>query len=277
MMINSWGRRKGRERGFALLIVLWALVLIAFIVAHLVAAGQSETRIASNLVANAGAQAAADGAISEAIYNQSDPRPERRWPVDGRAHEVIIGNTRAIVRLENEAWWINPNAAPATLLEALLRVTSSEPVTAHRLAIAISEWVGSVPVARTQDQVVTDYRAAGRDYAPPGKPIGTLDELGRVIGMSPEALAAIRPHLTLFGPAQPSANSPDPVVAAALAQAGTPTSVQVAADPPPDVLTTRITANATSLGNGQARRRAVVRFGAALPLGYQVLAWSDGR
>ena len=72
-----------RAGGFALIVVLWTLVLIAFIVAHLTASGRTEVQIASNLVANSVAQAAADGAIFEAIFNLSDPRPEQRWPVDG--------------------------------------------------------------------------------------------------------------------------------------------------------------------------------------------------
>jgi Tfp pilus assembly protein PilX len=42
-----------RDDGFALLIVLWTLVLIAFVVGHLIATGRTEIRIASNLVANA--------------------------------------------------------------------------------------------------------------------------------------------------------------------------------------------------------------------------------
>ena len=73
----------GRNGGFALIVVLWTLVLIAFIVAHLTATGRTEIRIAGNLVANSAAQAAADGAVFEAIFNQSDPQPEQRWPVDG--------------------------------------------------------------------------------------------------------------------------------------------------------------------------------------------------
>ena len=48
-------------RGFALIIVQWTLVLIAFIVTHLTATGRTEIRIATNIVANAVAQAAADG------------------------------------------------------------------------------------------------------------------------------------------------------------------------------------------------------------------------
>src|ERR1700758_2901933 len=127
--------------GFALIIVLWTLVMIAFIVAHLTASGRTEIRIAGNLVANAVAQAAADGAISAAIFNLSDPQPERRWPVDGNTRQLVIGESQVSVRLEDEAWWINPNTASLAIIEALLRVTGSDPQGARGLAIAIGEWV----------------------------------------------------------------------------------------------------------------------------------------
>src|SRR5436190_9534669 len=111
-----------RSGGFALIVVLWTLVLIGFIVAHLSASGRTEIRIAGNLVANSAAQAAADGAIFEAIFNLSDPQPEQRWPIDGTPRQVLIGNSRVIVRLDDEASWINPSTASPALLEALLRV-----------------------------------------------------------------------------------------------------------------------------------------------------------
>ena len=196
--------------------------------------------------------------------------------MDGRARELVVGNCRVIVRLENEAWWINPSTASPAVLEALLRITGSDPETARRLASAISEWVGSVAVARSRNQVFADYRVAGLDYGPPGAPFESLNELARVVGMTPDVLATIRPHLTLYGPSQPSAASADPIVAAALALAGHAAAVPLAAEPPPDVVTTRITASALGLGNGHAIRRAVVRFGAALPRGYEVLSWGDG-
>jgi hypothetical protein len=47
---------------------------------HATATGRTEIRIASNLVANAVGQAAADGAIYEAIFNQSDPQPRLDRP-----------------------------------------------------------------------------------------------------------------------------------------------------------------------------------------------------
>ena len=137
--------------GFALIIVLWTLVLMAFIVAQLTSSGRTEVRIAGNLVADAVADAADDGAIFAAIFNLSDPNPAQRWALDGTVHELTIGNSRVMVRLEDEAGLINPNLASPALLEALLRVTGSEPESARRLAGAIGEWVGSAPVARPQN------------------------------------------------------------------------------------------------------------------------------
>jgi general secretion pathway protein K len=264
------------DSGFALIIVLWTLVLVAFIVAHLTASGRTEIRIAANLVANAGAQAAANGAIFEAIFNLSDPDLKRRWAVDGNPRDLVIGETRVTLRLEDEAWWINPNTASPAIIEALLRITGGDPESARHLAIAISEWVGSVPVARPQNAVVEEYRAAGLDYGPPGAALETIDELGRVLGMTPAILTAIRPHLTLFGPPQPSAATPDPLVAAALAEASQVESIPSAGQPPPDVMTTRITTTAFGSSNARVTRSAVARFGAALPGGYQVLAWGNG-
>jgi general secretion pathway protein K len=264
-----------RDRGFALLIVLWTLVLTGFLVLHLTATGRTEIRIANNLVANAVAAAAADGAISEAIFNLSDPRPQQRWPVNGPPRVVAVGDCRVVVRLEDEAARVNPNLASPALIESLLRVLGSDPGTARQVAEAIGDWVGSSPTPKTADALASTYRAAGRDYAPPGTPLETMDELGRVLGVTPALYAALKPHLTLFGPADPQPGA-DPVVAAAVAQlpqlggAATP-----AAAAPQDALTVRIIATAAGPGNAHVTHSAVVRIGSTLPQGYAVLAWSN--
>ena len=256
--------------------MLWTLVLIAFIVAHLTASGRTEISIARNLVANAVAEAAADGAISVAIFNQMDPNPDQRWPLNGETHQLAIGNTRVMVQLEDEAARINPSAAPPPLLEALLRTTGSDPESARRLALAIGQWVGSTAAAQAQS-AQAEYRAAGLDYGPPGEPLETLDELGRVLGMTPAVLAAIRPHLTLFGPPQPNPASADPVVAAALASMGQAAAVPVAPNQPQaDMLTVRIKASAFGQDNARVTKTAVVRVGSVIQNGYAVLAWGSG-
>jgi general secretion pathway protein K len=264
--------RLRRSGGFALLIVLWTLVLIAFVVLHLTGSGRTEIRIADNLVANAAAAAAADGAISEAIFNLSDPRPEQRWPIDGPPRTVAIGDFRVVVRLEDEASRINPNLASPALTEALLRVLGSDPDAARRIAAAIADWVGSSPTAKTADALQAEYRAAGLAYGPPGAPLETMDELGRVLGVTPALYLALRPHLTLYGPADPKPGA-DPIVTAAVAQLpriGAPEAPP--APTPQDVITIRIIAAAVGPDNAHVTHTAVVRIGSSLPQGYAVLA-----
>jgi general secretion pathway protein K len=269
-------RAERRSAGFALLIVLWTLVLIAFLVLHLTASGRTEIRIATNLEANAIVTAAADGAISAAIFNLSAPQPEARWPINGPSHQLTIGDCRVVVRLENEAARINPNLASPALIEALLRAVGSDPASARSVAEAIADWVGSSPTPKTADALAAQYRAAGLDYAPPGAPFESLDELSRVLGVTPALYAALRPHLTLFGPPEPEPAGADPVVAAALVQ--TPELAQTAAAggvPSQDTLTIRVIADAVGLGNARVTRTAVIRVGSALPQGYTVLAWGN--
>ena len=268
----------GRSNGFALIIVLWTLVLIAFIFAQLTASGRTEIRIAGNLVANAQADAALDGAVFQTIFNLSDASPERRWPLDGTARELAVGDSRVTVRIEDEAARINPNLASPTLLEALLRAAGSDRESAPLVA-AIREWIGAPMAVRPKDAVSANYRAAGLDYEPPGAPLETIDELGRVLGMTPAVLAAIRPHLSLFGPAEPDAAHADPVVAAILAAVAPSTPVTASGRNPqlaPDVVTARITADAYGPGNARVRHVAVVRVGEMRPGGSAILAWDSG-
>jgi general secretion pathway protein K len=281
--------------GFALVVVLWVLVLIGFLVAHVTAAGNAELKIARNLYANAAAEAAAEGAISEAIFQLSDPDPARAWLLDGSRHELAIGRSRIMVRVDNEAWRINPNFASPALLEGLLRATGSDAATAQQVAVAIAEWVGMPVAGRSPAAAAADYRAAGLDYAPPRQPMESLDELGRVRGMTPVILAALRPHVTLYASAL-DPQTADPAVAAAAASAsgqyggpagpGAPTLVSVSGPParaaarpgagnaPPGgkFITARITATARGPDNAEVTFVEVVRLDPAMPRGFVILA-----
>jgi len=263
-----------QSAGFALIIVLWTLVLIAFIVAHLTGSGRVEIRIANNLVANAVAAAAADGAVSRTIFNLTDPNPESRWPLDGTAHAFKIGDCRLVVRVHDEVGEINPNLASPALLETLLRVTGSDPDSARRLARAIGEWVGAPGAARPQAALVEEYRGAGLDYAPPGEPLETLSELRRVLGITPQVFAAIRPHLSLFAPAEPSSVDADPVVKAVMAALGQANPPGNAAGRQGAIFIARIAVVSHGPDNARAARTVVVRV--APPSGsYTILAWND--
>jgi general secretion pathway protein K len=265
-----------RSRGFALLLVLWVLVLIAFLVAQVTEAGRTELRIAGNLYANAAAEAALEGAVNEAVFHLSDPQPGRRWAFDRRPYELTIGHSRIVLRIENEAGRINPNFASPAVLEGLLRATGSTAETAKPLATAIAEWVGTPVAGRSAEKAAADYRAAGRDYAPPRQPMETLDELDRVLGMTPPVLAAIRPHLTVYGPQIADPAAADSVVKAALKVIGRGGISETDTTPrgrSGRIVTARIHATAHGPDNAEVSRTAVVRLNREKPYASVMLAW----
>ncbi len=77
-----------RDRGFALLIVLWSLVLITLLLTQVTAAGRSEAALASNLRRAAILRAQTDGAIYTAVFHLLDPASF--WAADGATHLVRL-------------------------------------------------------------------------------------------------------------------------------------------------------------------------------------------
>ena len=194
------------------------------------------------------------------------------------------------MRVEDEDGFIKPNLASAALLEGLLRAVGADPARAVDLAGAITEWVGSAKVRRRPEELLAEYRAAGLDYGPPRPPprgpddrgaitLESIDELGRVRGMDPRLLAALRPHLTLFGPAVPNFATADPIVTAALdfarANGAPEASTSGSTNANSQFVTARIHATAQGPGSAEVTRIAVVRI-AAVDRGYSLLTWGSG-
>jgi general secretion pathway protein K len=243
-----------RQRGFALLIVLWTLALLALLGSEMVAAGRGEAQLARNLVDEAVLEAATDGAVQQAIFGMLQA-PAQRWRADGTLHEVRSGSSAVTLRVQNEADKVNPNLAPVALVAALLVQVDTAPATVASLAGAVVAW-------RTHDRApgqpapeAARYAAAGLDYAPPGADFVSIEELGDVLGMTPAVLARLRPHMTVYSARNPDASTADKVVAAALRQSG----------PAPEAedggaLVVEITARATGRNHTGFGERVVVRI-----------------
>jgi general secretion pathway protein K len=212
-------RGKTRERGFALLIVLWTLGLLALLGTQLLATARQDTQLARNRVDAAELEAAANGAVQQAIFANLDTS-NKHWDADSITRVARVGHVPVIVQVDDEAEKVNPNIASVALLQALMTALGTDRVTAAVVAASIAEWRQASAVAGRADAVTARYVAAQREYAPPGTPFTNLDELEAVFGMSPDLLARLRPHLTIYTDGDPDMATHDPVVAQALVLAG---------------------------------------------------------
>jgi general secretion pathway protein K len=142
MMRDPCGRHRtaGRpQQGFALLIVLWTLVLLALVITRLTSAGRSEAQLTFNLRNAAMARAAADGGFYEAVFHLIDSSGGR-WTADGTDHSLRVGGSRVDVYIASEAGKINPNSAQPQLMAALLHQLGADTRTAAAIAGAMADW-----------------------------------------------------------------------------------------------------------------------------------------
>lgn len=243
-----------RERGFALLIVLWTVGFLALLGTQIVAAGRLDTQLADNLKQDAVLEAAADGAIPHVVFLMLAARnPD--FQADGLVRQVRVGQTTVLVRIANETDRINLNTASGALLAALIQEAGEAPALATRLAAAILDWRTSGANPRTGGAKGPAYQAAGRAYGPPGTPFQSVGEVADVLGMTPELFTRLAPHLTVLTDSDPDLSTRDPVVARALADAAGVADVTTNAQPVPEQVL-RITA--TAVGTGSARASLTV-------------------
>ncbi len=264
------------DRGFALLLVLWTMVLLALLVTHIAANGRAEAQLAGNIRAAAITRAAADGAIATAAYALLLP-PADRWRADDAPHALILDGVAATIRIADESGKVNPNSAAAPLLAALLGQFGLDNGAAQRIAAAIVDWRTPGAEPSPNGAKLPEYTAAGLRYGPPDAFYQSLPELGAVLGMTPELLARLTPYLSLYTTTDPNpALAAPPVLAALHALYGS----QLPPPPPPDAIppVVAVTATATGPGNARFTRRAILRLvidqGGARPPEVLIADWS---
>ena len=201
------------QRGFALLIVLWTMALLALLGSTITAAGRSETKIAANLVAGANAQAAADAAVAVVAFHLLDAT-DAHWDPGGPPRTLDIGDSRVSVTMVDQRNRVDPNDAPAGLMAALLRQVGVPGGQADSIGNAITDWR-----VANDTGLAAAYAAGNRQYGPPHEPFESLDELRLVLGMTPDILARLLPHISLYIEQTPAVSQADPQVQAAIADA----------------------------------------------------------
>jgi general secretion pathway protein K len=243
-----------RQRGFALLIVLWTVGFLALLGTQILAASRSDTQLADNLKQEAVLEAAAEGAVQNVIFSMQAAR-DPRFRADGVVRPTRVGRTTVLVRVNNEGDRVNLNTASAVLLRSLIIEVGGAPGLADHLAAAILDWRTSGINARQGGAKAPDYQAAGRAYGPPGTPFQSVDELADILGMTPDLFARLNPHLTVLTDGDPDMSTRDPIVARALTDAAGAADDSGTAQQTADQL---LRIDVTAMGHGAARYSLII-------------------
>jgi general secretion pathway protein K len=110
-----------RQRGFALLVVLWIVTLLALQISIFNLSVRDAGTLASNEMAMARGEALAAAGVEMAAARLMEPSAEWQWTADGRTREVTFGGARLLITIADEAGRLDINEADAEVLDSLLR------------------------------------------------------------------------------------------------------------------------------------------------------------
>ncbi|HEX5795074.1 MAG TPA: hypothetical protein VFY19_04475, partial [Geminicoccaceae bacterium] len=192
----------GSSRGIALISVLWITGLLAVIAASFASSTRTEARLARNLVANAKAEALADGGVHRAVLGLLDPDPATVWRADRTVYALALGEGEVEIEIEDEDGKIDLNGAPPELLAGLLGALGLEAGEAEAIAARIADYRDEDSEAEPLGAEDPDYLDAGRTAGAADRPFATESELLNVLGVSQVLYEEVRPYVTVYSGAE---------------------------------------------------------------------------
>lgn len=206
------------ERGWALVSVLWGLVIISLIAAVMLSSARVTYRQAVFTVEQAQGRARADAATARAVLALLDARLDHRWRIDGVPRAWTFDGYQMGVAIQDEGGKIDLNASGDAAIRQLLNGMGPD---AAGLAGKILDWRDQKGELHRLDGATTNsYLASGRDYIPRSGPFQSVDELRLVLGMTPLLFDRLAPAVTVYsGRSKVNlATAPAPVLMALLGE-----------------------------------------------------------
>jgi len=187
-----------RQKGFALVLVLWVLSLLTIMAGSFALSMRREASIIGGIRNNAQALAVAESGIALAEMMLLNPDPNKRWRADGNIYEISAANAKVRVRLISETGKIDINKVDQTLLQGLMTSAPVDEEQQTKLVSAILDWRDTDDLVHLDGAEKKEYKDAGLSYQPRNKPFQTIEELQLVLGMDEAVFLWIEPLITVY-------------------------------------------------------------------------------
>jgi general secretion pathway protein K len=284
-----------RQRGIALLVVLWACTLLAILLGGFATLARTEATQTRYLATRAQLRYLAEAGVSRALA-EITAKNGGGWIGDGRTYGLSIDGQRVEVRIVDDLGKVDINTADPAVLRNLFVAAGLDAGAASTLADNVRESRDPTG-AFNREEGTQRYAQAGLTQGPRYSDFSMPDEIQSVLGMTPALYRTIAPLLTVWSHRQQPAPAFAPTLALAslpgmdLATAQRFASLRAALNPrmPPPMLPNgtpmgsarggvvrTIVASASSPDGTVARISATIRLPRQPGRGsYSVLRWQE--
>ena len=199
-------RSPSRQRGIALILVIWVSMLLMMVAGSFVYAMRTDARAARNAALIARGEALAQAAVARAVMElyKGQGSPEV-WKRDGELRNWAFDGVEVTIRLSDESAKIDINTANNELLKGLFRYAGLSEEDAAKLLDAVLDWRDPDTLKRPFGAEEAEYEQAGLKYRPANYPFQSTEELQLVLGIKPEVYQRIASMITVYS-RQPGVN-----------------------------------------------------------------------
>ena len=174
------------QRGLALLMVLWTLMLLSMLAVAFAQQTRLERQRVENVIGDAKASANLQAGLSLGVAALLDPARTPGWIHDGTPRELTVDGKQLTVAIQDANGCLDLNKADAAQLQAVLRAIGLEADGARSLAAAIVDWRDPDSFITPNGAEMSTYMESGAAVGPGNRPFLSVAELSGVWGMTPE-------------------------------------------------------------------------------------------
>ena len=190
-----------RDRGVALVIVIWVLSLLTLMAASFALTIRRDLSVTMNVRDNAIVAALAESGILAAEKMLLKSEAQEKWWLDGSLYQFKLDKALIRVKILAESGKISLNHADEALLLKVMAQTELADDEQAAMAAAILDWRDADELVRINGAETEQYQQAGLSYGPANRAFARLEELQRVLGMTDKLYRQLQPLLTVYNAA----------------------------------------------------------------------------
>jgi len=196
--LRSFNSLRIQQRGLALVMVLWLIMLLGIIASGHTYNAHIESRLAAANVQTAKARASVESGLNIAILqlltaNSTDP-----WPIDGTVENFRLADTEILIAIRDATGLIDLNTTSPDLLQNLLTALEVDPNRQKRIIAAILDWRDGDGLKHLHGAESPDYLSSGLRWTPRDGAFSSVEELRYVMGITQRLFNDMAPFVTVY-------------------------------------------------------------------------------